>query len=175
MVFVAFIVCFCFYIFYRRTIGKLGICKQLFAFIVDWLAFSTPHFVPDFVNHPTTIPLFLLLGMRMEFQFIFDFCAFSVAVGKWSSRSMEKMPKLVDTIDTSSSECTFSKTMGRGFKSFCPCQKTRNVHSGVPCFFCAWAGGLEGRAVQSGLPVDVRDRERPRRVVRARISDGLIL
>ena len=27
--------------------------------------------------------------------------------------------------------------------------------------------GFEGRAVQSGLPVDVRDRERPRRVVRA--------
>ena len=28
-----------------------------------------------------------------------------------------------------------SKTMGRGFESFRPCQKTRNVHSGIPCFF----------------------------------------
>ena len=34
-------------------------------------------------------------------------------------------------------------------------------------FFCAWAGGLEGQAVQSKLPVDVCDRLRPRRAVRA--------
>ena len=27
--------------------------------------------------------------------------------------------------------------------------------------FCAWVGGLEGETVQSGLPVDVRDRGRP--------------
>ena len=34
------------------------------------------------------------------------------------------------------------------------------------CFFVL-SDGFEGRAVQSGLPVDVRDRERPRRVGRA--------
>ena len=33
-------------------------------------------------------------------------------------------------------------------------------------FFCAWVGGLEGRAEQSKLPVDVCDRERPSRAVR---------
>ena len=33
-------------------------------------------------------------------------------------------------------------------------------------FFCVRAGGLEGRAVQSKLPVDVCDRERPSHAVR---------
>ena len=36
--------------------------------------------------------------------------------------------------------------MGRGFESFRPCQKTRNVHSGIPCFFVrGWADSKDER------------------------------
>ena len=33
--------------------------------------------------------------------------------------------------------------------------------SGLFLFLLLWVGGLEGETVQSGLPVDVRDRGRP--------------
>ena len=50
--------------------------------------------------------------------------------------------------------------MGRGFKSFCPCQNNERVVAIAMALllFCAWVGGLEGETVQSELPVDVRDR-----------------
>ena len=52
--------------------------------------------------------------------------------------------------------------MGRGFKSFCPCQRKRNGARSVSfLFLLLWADGLEGETVQSELPVDVRDRGRP--------------
>ena len=62
---------------------------------------------------------------------------------------------------------TDSDSVGRRFESYRVGQKSkpRGFASGLAFFVLS--DGFEGRAAQSGLPVDVRDRERPRRVGRA--------
>ena len=53
--------------------------------------------------------------------------------------------------------------MGRGFKSFCPCQNNERVVAQAMALllFCAWVGGLEGEAVVNDSPVDCQSRGRP--------------